>query len=495
VGHPLRVDNGVAAAAPCDARSALRPAAPRVAADTVAAPTTSRAELTGHVPLKRAISRNLLLFLVVGDVLGAGIYALVGEVGGRVGGAIWTAFALALVLALFTAFAYAELVTKYPQAAGAALYVNKAWRRPLLTFLVAFTVMCSGLTSAATLSRAFGGDYLSEFVDVPTVLVALVFIVAVALVNFRGIGESVRLNVVLTSIELTGLLLVVVVALAAIGEGTGGVDAGRVFDFEEGETVVLAIMGGAGLAFFALIGFEDAVNLAEETHDPSRSFPRALFGGLLIAGAVYLLVTIVASIVVPTGRLAGSSGPLLEVVQEGPLSLPTRLFSGIALFALANGALINMIMASRLLYGMSRERILPAAFGRVHRRRQTPWVAIVVTTALAMILIVSGDLSELADTTVLLLLFVFTAVNVAVLVLRRDAVQHRHFRAPTAIPAMGAVVSVALMTTKDAEIFARAGALLLLGLVLWALNWWLHGRHVDPYATGQLEVIERRPLE
>jgi basic amino acid/polyamine antiporter, APA family len=446
-------------------------------------------------PLKRAISRNLLLLLVVGDVLGAGIYALVGEVGGRVGGAIWTAFALALGLALFTACAYAELVTKYPRAAGAALYVNKAWRQPLFTFLVAFTVMCSGLTSAATLARGFGGDYLSVFVDLPTVLVALLFIVAVALVNFRGIAESVRLNVALTTIELIGLLLVVVVGVAAIGEGGGSIDPGRALEFKEGEAVLLAIMGGAGLAFFALIGFEDSVNLAEEAEQPSRSYPRALFGGLIIAGVVYLLVTVVASMAVPTERLAGSSGPLLEVVQIGPLSLPTKLFSAIALFALSNGALINMIMASRLVYGMSRERILPAALGRVDSSRQTPWVAIVMTTALAMILIVSGDLSDLADTTVLLLLLVFTAVNAAVLVLRRDEVAHDHFRAPRVIPAIGAAVSLALITTKDGETFARAGALVALGAALWVVNWWFHGRHVDPYETEELAVVERRDLQ
>jgi basic amino acid/polyamine antiporter, APA family len=195
---------------------------------------------------------------------------------------------------------------------------------------VAFTVVCSGLTSAATLSRAFGGDYLAVLVDLPTVLVALIFIVLVALVNFRGIAESVRLNVLLTSIELTGLLLVVIVGMAAIGEGGGTIDAINAVDFKEGEAVVLAILGGAGLAFFALVGFEDSVNLAEEAEDPSRNYPRALFGGLLIAAAIYLVVTLVASIVVPTDELAGSSGPL-EVVQIGPMSLPTELVSAIAL--------------------------------------------------------------------------------------------------------------------------------------------------------------------
>lgn len=422
-------------------------------------------------PLHRAISRNMLLLLVVGDVLGAGVYALVGEVGGRVGGAIWAAFLFALALAIFTAFAYAELVTKYPRAAGAALYVNKAWKRPYLTFLVAFAVMCSGLTSAAALSRAFGGDYLSVFVDAPTVLVGLLFIAGVALINFRGISESAKLNIALTTIEVVGLILVVVIGVAAIADGGATVDTSRALEFKDGESVFAAMIGGAGLAFFALIGFEDSVNMAEETHEPTRDYPRALFGGLLIAGTIYLVVTVVASMAVPTAELAGSDGPLLEVVQLGPLAMPTEVFSAIALFALANGALINMIMASRVLYGMSREQILPSALGKVHAGRQTPWVAIMVTTAITMLLIASGDLAQLADTTVLLLLLVFAIVNVAVIVLRRDTVPHAHFRSPTVIPLIGAAVSVGLMTTKSQDSFERAGLLLLVGSGLWVVNW------------------------
>lgn len=418
-------------------------------------------------PLKRAISRNALLLLVVGDVLGAGIYALVGVVGGRMGGAIWIAFLAALILACFTASAYAELVTKYPQAAGAALYVGKAFGVPFVTFMVTFAVMASGLASAGTLARSFGGDYLSVFVSVPTVTVALVFLTAVALVNARGIGESVKLNVALTSIELAGLLLVVVIGAAFLLDGGG--DPARALRIKEGEPALGAIMAGTGLAFYALIGFEDSVNLAEEAQEP-RAYPRALFGGLAIAGAVYLLVTVVASMAVPTERLAGSTGPLQEVVRLGPLAVDERIFSAIALFALANGALINMVMASRLLYGMGRQGILPRAFTRVLPGRRTPWVAIIFTTVLAMLLVLTGDLGDLADMTVLLLLLVFALVNVSVLVLRRDRVDHEHFRAPTLLPVLGAVVSIAVMFTKDGEIFVRAGILLLVGVVLYLVN-------------------------
>ena len=421
--------------------------------------------------LQPAISAKMLTVFVIGDVLGAGIYALVGEVGGEVGGAIWAAFLLAGVLALFTAASYSELVTKYPQAAGAALYVNRAWGSDFFTFIVAFAVMASGVTSAATLATAFGGDYLSEFVDLPTVLVGLVFVSVISLINFRGIKESVGINMGLTSIELCGLLLVVVIGAAFLLDGGG--DAGRALEFKEGESVPIAILAGASLAFFALIGFEDSVNVAEETRDPSRVFPRALFLGLGIAGIVYMLVTVIASMAVPTDQLVDSSGPLLEVVDKGPLAMSTKVFSAIALFALTNGALINLIMASRLVYGMSREGIVPPAFGRVHPSRRTPYLAIAFTASLAAVLVIIGSLDTLADTTVLLLLFVFVCVNSAVLVLRREPVDHEHFHAPTALPVLGVLACIALIIQKafdEPVTFAYAGGLIALGIVLWAIN-------------------------
>ena len=424
-----------------------------------------------HSPLKPAITRTMLTVFVIGDVLGAGIYALVGEVGGEVGGAIWSSFLLAGVLAVFTAASYSELVTKYPQAAGAALYTHRAFRTPFLTFVVAFAVMASGITSAATLATAFGGDYLSEFVDLPKALVGLVFLIVLALINFRGIKESVSINLGLTTIELGGLLLVVAIGLAFLLDGGG--DPGRALEFKEGETAPLAMLAGASLAFFALIGFEDSVNVAEETRNPSQVFPKALFLGLAVAGIVYLLVTVIASMAVPTDKLAESDGPLLEVVDQGPLGVSTKLFAVIALFALTNGALINMIMASRLVYGMSRTGIVPQVLGRVHGGRQTPWVAIIFTTVLAVVLVALGDLETLADTTVLLLLMVFVVVNVAVLVLRRDPVEHDHFHAPSVLPVLGVLACTALIVQKafdDTETFAYAGGLILLGIVLWAIN-------------------------
>jgi basic amino acid/polyamine antiporter, APA family len=205
--------------------------------------------------------------------------------------------------------------------------------------------------------------------------------------------------------------------------------------------------------------------------NPTRVYPRIIFGGLAIAGLIYLLVTIGASAVVPTNDLANSSGPLLEVVKQGPLGIDTKVFSAIGLLALSNGALINMIMASRLLYGMSREGVLPKPFGTVHSERRTPWVAILFTTAVAVGLILEANLEALARTTVALLLVVFTVVNISVLRLRRDDVGREHFRVPTLVPVLGIGVAIALMTQVRGEDWARTGILVGIGLVLWAVNY------------------------
>ena len=418
--------------------------------------------------LHRTIGPWLLFFFVLGDMLGGGIYALVGEVGANVGGAIWMPFLAAFVLASLTAFAYVELVTKYPRAAGAALYVNRAFRRPFLTFLVAFAVMCSGITSAAALARGFAGDYLVTFVDAPVQVGTLGLIVVLAAINLWGIKESVRFNAACTVIEVIGLLIILVVGMMAIGDGRA--DLSRNLELSGDGPPLLVVLAGAALAFYALIGFEDSVNMAEEVRDPSRVFPRALFAALGVAALVYLAVTVVASAVVPTDELAASDGPLLEVIRRGPGGVPETVFSGIALFALADGALINLIMASRLVYGMAREGIVPSSLGRVVPGRGTPATAIAFTTALTLVLAATGDLGGLADTTVLLLLIVFVVVNVSVLVLRRDEVDHDHFRAPTLAPVLGAVVCLALLTQNEGATWLRAGALMALGIVVWSLN-------------------------
>ncbi|MBB2991669.1 amino acid transporter [Mycolicibacterium iranicum] len=415
--------------------------------------------------LARRITGPLLFLFILGDVLGAGIYALMGELSGEVGGVLWAPLTVALLLALLTAGSYAELVTKYPRAGGAAVFAERAFGRPVISFLVGFSMLAAGVTSAAGLALAFSGDYLATFVDIPTTVAALAFLALVACLNARGISESLKSNVVMTAIEVSGLILVIVVVALMVGRGDG--DVGRVTEFPDGTTPALAILGGAILAYYSFVGFETSANVVEEIKDPSRVYPRALFSALITAGVVYALVGIASAVALPPAELSQSSGPLLDVVAASGVAVPGWLFSLIALIAVANGALLTMIMSSRLTFGMSEQGLLPALFARVLPNRRTPWVAIVATTAVAMVLTLIGDLSMLAETVVLLLLFVFLSANVSVLVLRRDHVDHDHFQVWTFVPVLGIGSCVLLLTQQSAKVWLLAAALLAGGVVLY----------------------------
>ncbi|BBY19463.1 APC family permease [Mycolicibacterium litorale] len=433
--------------------------------------------------LRRVMGPGLLLLFVVGDILGTGVYALTGDVAAEVGGAAWLPFLVAFLIATITAFSYLELVTKYPQAAGAALYAHKAFGVQFVTFLVAFVVMCSGITSASTASRFFGANLIEgfglEWGTAGVAAVALGFMALLAAVNFRGVGESIKLNVVLTIIEATGLMLVLFVGLWAFTRG-GDVDFSRVvaFDTDDDKNAFMAVTAATSLAFFAMVGFEDSVNMAEETKEPAKTFPKVLLTGLTIAGIIYMLVAVVAVALVPVGTLADSDTPLVEVVKAGAPNLPIdEIFPFISMFAVSNTALINMLMASRLIYGMARQHVLPPVLGRVHPRRLTPWVAILFTTLIAFGLIFyvsvfasSSAISVLGGTTSLLLLGVFAVVNIAVLRLRRDVqATGGHFKTPTVLPWIGFAASLYLVlpfSGRPAQQYSVALILVVIGIVL-----------------------------
>ncbi|KUI27788.1 amino acid permease [Mycobacterium sp. IS-1496] len=426
-----------------------------------------RGEPAATDKLKRKITGPLLFLFILGDVLGAGIYALMGVLAQDVGGVLWAPLLVALLLALLTAGSYAELVTKYPKAGGAAVFAERAFKRPVVSFLVGFSMLAAGVTSAAGLSLAFAGDYLSTFLDVPAIPAAIVFLALVAALNARGINESVKSNVVMTVIELSGLLIVIVAVAMMVGGGRG--EVGRIAELPDGATPALAILAGAIVAYYSFVGFETSANVAEEIRNPSKVYPTALFGALITAGVVYALVGIASAIALPAGELSESSGPLLDVVSATGVGVPDWLFSAIALVAVANGALLTMIMSSRLTYGMAEHGLLPSVLSRVLPERRTPWVAIVATTVVAMCLTLVGELSTLAETVVLLLLVVFISTNVAVLVLRRDHVEHDHFRVWTAVPVLGVASCVLLMTQQTAKVWLFAAIMLAVGAVLYAL--------------------------
>jgi len=469
--------------------------------------TESGATRTDQPELKRVLGWKLLLLFIVGDILGTGVYALTGQVAGEVGGAAWLPFLIAFAVATLTAFSYLELVTKYPQAAGAALYVHKAFGIHFITFIVLFTVMCSGITSATTASRAFAVNMLTAFSggDKPDatnpalLFFAIGFLLLVMFINFRGVAEGVGTNVVLTLVELSGLLMVIFIGYwFIVGGNAEHWDAVVAFEAQGDKNVFIAVTAATSLAFFALVGFEDSVNMAEECKEPTKIFPKVMLTGLGLTASVYVLISICAVAIVPVGVLAESETPLVDVVQAAAPDFPiTDLLPWISMFAVANTALINMMMASRLLYGMAKQGVLPAFLAYVHPGRRTPFAAIIFTTVIALCLLVyvsadpdSSVVGLLGGTTALLLLAVFTVVNISVLVLRRDHVDHPHFRTNTVVAVLGAITCGYLtlpITGRDPEQYVIAGWLLLVGVILWALTYWHHKRHHVP--EGHLEDV------
>lgn len=409
--------------------------------------------------LRRSLGFWALVFYGVGDILGAGIYALVGKVAGVAGSASWAAFGIALFVAGLTALTYAELGGRFPRSAGESFFTEQAFGRPGLSLLVGWVVLCSGILSLATVSVAFSG-YMSGLVPgLPPSFTIVGILLVLAAINFRGMRESSTTNIIATMVELTGLLIVIVVgALFLERDSASGIaqtiESGRSVSWTE-------IASGAALGFFAFIGFEDMVNVAEEVKDPERNMPRAILIALCVTGVIYLLVVLVATSVVAPAVLADSEAPLLSVVQRATDLVPDRLFSLIALFAVANTGLLNFIMGSRLIYGMSRQGLLPAALGKVHPRRRTPHLAVLTVLGVALALALSGTLTYLAGTTSLLLLLVFFTVNVSLATIkRRDGGAVRTFCAPRLVPIVGALSCLGLMP------FVPRGSLLTAGIIL-----------------------------
>lgn len=424
--------------------------------------------------LQRSISGRLLFFYVLGDVLGSGIYALIGVMAYTVGGAFWLSFLVGVSIALMTGFAYAELITKYPQAAGAALYTHKAFNSRPLTFLVTFCLLAATIAAAGTLARVFGGDYFESFVEgVPTTLVAIIFIVVLSLLNFRGITESVWSNMIMTLIESTGLIIILVIGATVLGSGEANFE--QPFQLNDGNSA-LVVLSGVALAFFAMTGFENAANIAEETKNPSKVFPKALLGGMALAGVLYVIIAFIASMVAPIDELTkgkGEEGSLLTVVEAGPFAIPAMVFSAIALVAVTNTTLVSLVAQSRIMYGMAKQGVVPRIFARTHSSRRTPWVSIIFTASLVCLLLATADVDRLATVTVLFLIVVYGMVCVAALKLRGTEVDHEHYTAPTILLWLGVVANAGILVhtaINDRGSILWCAAILAIGVVLYFLN-------------------------
>jgi APA family basic amino acid/polyamine antiporter len=360
--------------------------------------------------LARKITLPLLLFYGLGNILGAGIYVLIGEVAGLAGLYAPFSFVLALVIASFTALSYSELAVRYPVSAGEAVYVREGLRSRTLSTVVGLTIALAGLVSAATIACGFAG-YLTELLPLPEPAVIVGVVIILGAIAAWGIGESVAIASAITLVEIGGLLLILWVGAPAfiqLPERLPGLVPPM--ELESWHGIAL----GGFLAFYAFLGFEDMVNIAEEVKEPSRSFPAAILLALLIATLLYVGVSLVSILLLPPEQLSASHAPFATLYRHAT-GEDSTLITCISMLAVINGALIQIIMASRITYGMSRKGWLPAPLSYVHPLRKTPLLSTLLVTMVTIAFALWLPLVSLANLCSSLILIVFIMVNISLI--------------------------------------------------------------------------------
>lgn len=392
--------------------------------------------------LKRSLSLWSISFYGIGTIVGAGIYVLIGKVGLEARIYLPLSFLLAGVIAAFTALSYAEMSSRFPKSAGSAIYAFEAWHSPKVSQFVAVLVVLSGIISAAAISNGFVG-YLNLFIPVPAFIAISALALLLAAIAAWGIKESALVITLITLIEVGGLLFVIFCGLNT------DIDFSQSLSFEGFSLATLISIGmGSFLAFYAFIGFEDMVNVAEEVKDPRRNLPMAIIIAIVISSALYISVAFVAVISVPIEQLANSDAPLAYIVESA--GYPTAFIGLISLLAVVNGALVQLIMASRLLYGMATQGLFPRVLAHVNAKTQTPIISTSIIAFLIWVFATLLPITLLAKTTSFIMLSVFAVVNLALLVVKRQqrVLANECKTYPTLVPIIGFTLCLLLLALQ-----------------------------------------------
>lgn len=393
--------------------------------------------------LRRTLGFWLLLFYGLGIIIGAGIYVLIGTVAAKAGMNAPLAFVAAGVLAALTGLCYAEMVTRLPEASGAVAYVHAAARHDGAAWIVGMLVLLVTLTAGASIARGSAG-YVARFVDLPMWLPGAILVIVFTGIACLRVELGARLAALFGVIEIGGLLFATALGLDALGDLPAR--AGELVPADAAAWSLLA--NGAFIAFFAFLGFETLANMAEETRDVARTLPRAIIAALVIAAAIYALVALVAVLAIPMPTLAGSTAPLCLLLDRAGVPCG-RGFAAVALVALSNGVIVELILVARLLYGMAGRGLMPRWFGTVHGRSRVPVRATLAGGAVMLAFVVALPFEALAGLSSGITLAIFAAVNASLLTLklrdRRAAAAPPPVNLPLAVPAIGCAACLALI--------------------------------------------------
>ena len=417
------------------------------------------------IPLKRELGLLEVTLSGVGIILGAGIYALIGEGAGMAGNALWLSFTISAAIAVFTGLSYAELSAMFPRAGAEYEYVKRGVGKRT-AFVIGWLIILSGIIGASAVALGFAG-YASALLGTDTAhaLFAAGLIIGLTLLLTRGIRVSALFAAVFTLVEIAGLLIIIAVGIPYLGE-VGYLEMPLGFS---------GVLSAAALVFFAYIGFEDVVKLAEETRQPERNIPRGLLLAMAISILLYIAVSVSAVSVAGWETLAGSEAPFAVIAGQVLGSGGSLLLSGIALFATANTVLLMLLASSRITYGMADGGDLPAFLGHVHEMSGTPLLATFVVGAAACLFTLAGDIGFVAGLTNFTLFLTFSVINATVILLRvRFPGIHRPFTVPGSVrgipllPAAGVVASIALLVQLDWVVLGLGVVLVALGSA-WAI--------------------------
>ena len=390
--------------------------------------------MNNKVKLIRRLSLPLLIFYGIGTILGAGIYVLVGKVAGEAGFYTPFSFLLASILAAFSAFSYAELAARFPRSAGEAVYIDEGFSIRRFSILVGLMIVAVGIISVATLAHGFAG-YLNVFFDFSEAWVVITLIIFIGGVCAWGIGQSVIIASVMTVVEIVGLLIILYVAGDAFTLLSEKVP--EMIPPMDG-SIWAGIFMGSFIAFYAYLGFEDIVNVAEEAVKPRINIPIAIIISLFVTTIFYILISVVAILVVSPEKLASSGAPLAMLYKVSTGQSPV-VITVISLISVINGALIQVIMASRVLYGMSRKNWLPEKIGEVNAVTHTPVIATAIITAFILFFALLFPLLSLAKITSFITLIIFMLINFALLKIKYSHRAHDGFSVPLWVPLIGGV--------------------------------------------------------
>ncbi len=401
------------------------------------------------MPLKRDITLPLLVFYGLGNILGAGIYVLVGKVASISGYYAPLSFIVACIVVFFTALSYSELSARFPYSAGEALYAKEAFNSNFLSISVGIMIALGGILSSATIVNGFNG-YVSTVIDLPPWLLSVLLVSILCFTAIVGISQSVKIAGLFTIVEIIGLLIIIYFGFSNIEFTTVQYEI-LIPDLEVSNFYVISL--GAFLAFFAFIGFEDMVNIAEEVKNPTYTLPRAIMLSLVIATALYFLVAFISIVAIEPNIIGKSKAPLSDV-YTALTGNEAYLLTVISSFAVINGALIQIIMVSRLFYGMANNHLLPKVFSSLYQKTSTPVFATVFASLLVLIFALWLPIITLASLTSFFIFIIFTLMNVSLIKIKLTTKQESSVNYPIAIPLIGTVVNIFLLAVEISFVLA-----------------------------------------